>query len=121
MHEYKDSFSRETEDERPATNEQNVQEHLAPIVATTPNRAGGGFISMVLHELRTPLNSLDGVVDLLMRGDLGELTEQQHLYLGYAKEAVGQLTSVVEDILLVMRSDSGEFEIRPEGMDFRAL
>jgi signal transduction histidine kinase len=87
----------------------------------SPTRTDGGFVSMVLHELRTPLNSLDGLINLFRQGDLGELTEQQLLYLGYAKEAVGQLTSVVEDILLVMRSDAGQFEIRPEGMDFRAL
>jgi signal transduction histidine kinase len=113
MHEHNDDFQQETESEQTAAREQPTKK------AST--RSDKSFVSMILHELRTPLNSLDGVVDLLGQGDLGELTDQQRLYLSYAKEAIGQLTVAVEDILLVMRSDAGQFEIRLEGIDFRAL
>ena len=85
------------------------------------NRMRANFISMVSHELRTPLNSVHGFIDLLMQGHMGELTEEQHTYLGYAQEGVGQLISIAEDILLMTRSDLGQFEIKPEEVNFRVL
>jgi len=85
------------------------------------NRMRTNFVSMVSHELRTPLNSVHGFIDLLMQGHMGELTGEQHKYLGYAQEGVHQLISIAEDILLMTRSDLGQFEIRPEEVNFRVL
>lgn len=80
------------------------------------NRVRSNFVSMVSHELRTPLNSVHGFIDLIMQGHMGELTEEQHTYLGYAQEGVDQLISIVEDILLMTRSDLGQFDVKQEGM-----
>lgn len=85
------------------------------------NRMRANFVSMVSHELRTPLNSVHGFIDLLMQGHMGELTEEQHTYLGYAQEGVQQLITIAEDILLMTRSDQGQFEIKPEEVNFRVL
>ena len=85
------------------------------------NRARANFVSMVSHELRTPLNSVHGFIDLLLQGQMGELTEEQHTYLGYAQEGVQQLVSIVEDILLMTRSDSGQFEMKRQEVDLRVL
>lgn len=85
------------------------------------NRVRANFVSMVSHELRTPLNSVHGFIDLLLQGHMGELTEEQHKYLGYAQEGVQQLVSIVEDILFMTRSDSGKFEIKQQEVDFRVL
>jgi len=88
---------------------------------TAANRVRANFVSMVSHELRTPLNSVNGFVDLLLQGHMGELTEEQKKYLGYAQEGVQQLTSMVEDILLITRSDSGQFEIKQQEMNLLTL
>jgi two-component system phosphate regulon sensor histidine kinase PhoR len=85
------------------------------------NRMRTNFVSMVSHELRTPLNSVHGFIELLMQGHMGELTQEQKTYLGYAQEGVLQLISIAEDILLMTRSDSGQFEIKPEEVNFRVL
>ncbi|WP_126581574.1 sensor histidine kinase [Tengunoibacter tsumagoiensis] len=85
------------------------------------NRVRSNFVSMVSHELRTPLNSVHGFIDLLMQGHMGKLTEEQHTYLGYTQEGVQQLISIVEDILLMTRSDLGQFESRQEEVHFRGL
>ncbi len=79
------------------------------------------FVSMVSHELRTPLNSVHGFIDLLLQGHMGELNEEQHTYLGYAEEGVQQLMSIVEDILFMTRSDSGQFEMKPQEVNFHVL
>lgn len=79
------------------------------------------FVSMVSHELRTPLNSVHGFIDLLLQGHMGQLTEEQHTYLGYTQEGVQQLISIVEDILFMTRSDLGQFEIRQQEVHFQSL
>jgi PAS domain S-box-containing protein len=88
---------------------------------TAANRVRSNFVSMVSHELRTPLNSVHGFVDLLLQGHMGELTEEQHKYLSYAQEGVQQLISMVEDILLITRSDSGQFEIKQQETNLLVL
>src|SRR6266496_2310882 len=85
------------------------------------NHVRANFVSMVSHELRTPLNSVHGFIDLLLQGQMGELNEEQHKYLGYTQEGVQQLISIVEDILFMTRSDSGQFEIRSQEVQFRSL
>ncbi len=85
------------------------------------NRVRANFVSMVSHELRTPLNSVQGFVDLLLQGYMGSLNEEQQKYLGYVQDGVQQLVSSVEDILLLTRSDSGQFEIKQEVVDFAYL
>ena len=79
------------------------------------------FVSMVSHELRTPLNSIYGFIDLLMQGHMGALNDEQRLYLGYTQEGVQQLMTIVEDILFMTRSDSGQFEIKPQKTNSRVL
>src|SRR5216684_479210 len=85
------------------------------------NRVRANFVSMVSHELRTPLNSVHGFIDLLLQGQMGELTKEQHKYLGYAQEGVQQLVSIVEDILFMTRSDSGQFEMKRQKVNFHVL
>jgi two-component system phosphate regulon sensor histidine kinase PhoR len=85
------------------------------------NQVRSNFVSMVSHELRTPLNSIHGFIDLLLQGHMGELTDEQHTYLGYTQEGVQQLVSIVEDILFMTRSDLGQFEIKQEEVHFQSL
>lgn len=85
------------------------------------NQVRANFVSMVSHELRTPLNSVHGFIDLLMQGHMGSLTDEQRKYLGYAQQGVQQLMTIVEDILFMTRSDSGQFEIKPQKVNARVL
>ncbi len=85
------------------------------------NQVRANFVSMVSHELRTPLNSVHGFIDLLLQGHMGELAPEQHKYLSYAQEGVQQLISIVEDILFMTRSDSGQFEIKQQEVNSLTL
>lgn len=85
------------------------------------NRVRANFVSMVSHELRTPLNSVHGFIDLLLLGHMGELTDEQRMYLGYTQEGVQQLVSIVEDILFMTRSDLGQFDIKRGETSMRVL
>lgn len=85
------------------------------------NQVRANFVSMVSHELRTPLNSVHGFIDLMIQGHMGPLSEEQHKYLGYAQEGVQQLMAIVEDILFMTRSDSGQFEMKRQKVNTRVL
>lgn len=85
------------------------------------NQVRANFVSMVSHELRTPLNSVNGFIDLLAQGHMGALTDEQRLYLGYTQEGVQQLMTIVEDILFMTRSDSGQFEVKPQKVNSRVI
>ena len=85
------------------------------------NSVRSNFVSMVSHELRTPLNSVHGFIDLLMQGHMGELNPEQKQYLGYAQEGVQQLIAIVEDILFMTRSDTGQFDMKQQKGSFLEL
>jgi signal transduction histidine kinase len=85
------------------------------------NSVRSNFVSMVSHELRTPLNSVHGFIDLLMQGHMGELNAEQKQYLGYAQEGVQQLITIVEDILFMTRSDTGQFDMKQQEVNFLGL
>ncbi len=76
------------------------------------DRMRSNFISMVSHELRTPLNSINGFLEIVAEEQVGPLNERQHEFLGYARQSTQQLTTLVEDILLITKADSGEFKLR---------
>lgn len=66
------------------------------------------FLSNAAHELRTPLHSANGFMEMVLDGMAGPLNERQSEMLTYAHIAIGQLSSLVEDVLFVARADSGE-------------
>ena len=76
------------------------------------NRMRANFISMVSHELRTPLNSINGFLEIVLEGHVGNLTPRQDEFLNYARTSTHQLVTLVEDILFISRADTGQFKLR---------
>lgn len=71
------------------------------------------FLSCAGHELRTPLHSANGFVEMVLDGLAGPLNERQQEMLGYAHMAIGQLTTLVDDVIFFARADNGEIQLRP--------
>jgi signal transduction histidine kinase len=70
----------------------------------TLDRMKDEFIASVSHEFRTPLTSIRGYAELLAEEDLGE---QQRTYLDVIARNSARLTSLVQDLLLMARIQSG--------------
>ena len=64
------------------------------------------LVQNVSHELRTPLTFIRGYVDLLVDGEMGELSTEQQRALGIVAEKTGDITRLVEDIMSLQRIDS---------------
>lgn len=70
------------------------------------------FLSLVAHELRSPLNTINGYLDLTLEGVAGELNEQQREFIRRARASSEHLYSLLEDILLISRADSGQLHLK---------
>ena len=75
------------------------------------------FLSNVAHELRNPLHSANGFVEMVLDGLAGSLNERQLEMLSHAHTAIGQLGTLIEDVLFVARSDNGEIQVRVSTVD----
>jgi signal transduction histidine kinase len=66
------------------------------------------FVASVSHELRTPLTSIRGYLELVLDGDVAELTEEQLRYLLVVDRNAGRLLRVVDDLLFAAQVDAGK-------------
>jgi signal transduction histidine kinase len=75
------------------------------------NRAKSEFVSFVAHELRTPMTSIRGYADMLTRGMVGELTEQQIQFVDTIHSNVGRMQILVSDLQDVSRIETAQMRL----------
>jgi heavy metal sensor kinase len=77
------------------------------------------FTSDVSHELRTPLAAIRSVgeVGLARNGTRDEYRE----LVGSMLEEVGRLTTLIDELLMISRADSGAIQLQRSNVDVRAL
>jgi len=73
------------------------------------------FVATVSHELRTPLTSIRGYVDLLLDGDVGEVSSEMREYLEIVRNNSDRLTTLINDLLDISRIETGRarFDLAP--------
>lgn len=73
------------------------------------------FISMISHELRTPLTIIQSTADLLEYYDWSPSDKQERFER--IREAVFHMTQLLEDVLLIGKSEAGTLQLRPQAID----
>lgn len=73
------------------------------------------FVYIVAHELGNPIFAVDGYLSMAVGGSLGKVNSKIKSVLEEAKTINKQLSSLVSDLLEVIRSESGQlkFELEP--------
>ncbi len=66
-------------------------------------RVKSEFISMVGHQLRTPISSTRWIIESLLEGDLGELSQNQKEYLNELYKSNEKLRKFLNELLNVIR------------------
>jgi signal transduction histidine kinase len=73
-------------------------------------RAKEEFVATVSHELRTPLAAIKGYAELL-EDDVSSLGEETVQFLSVVQRNAERLTRLVDDLLLLQRSDTQGIEL----------
>ncbi|WNO04365.1 ATP-binding protein [Rhodoferax mekongensis] len=72
------------------------------------------FITMASHEFRTPLATIHGSVDLLMHYQDRMPADKKRLTLLKIDDAVERMTHMLENVLVIGRSDAGRLQFKPQ-------
>ncbi len=70
------------------------------------------FVANVSHELRTPLTTIKGYAETLLEGGLEE--DQALQFAQVIKRHTDRLTKIVEDLLMLSRIETKEFQLKME-------
>jgi len=77
------------------------------------------FFAMASHELKTPLTSMSGYLQLAERYlDRGR-TDAALAALKSGRARIGEMSSLIDDLLNASRLEAGRFPVRPERIDLR--
>ncbi len=82
--------------------------------AVLADRAKTDFLATMSHELRTPLNAIAGYAELLEMGMRGPISEQQRDAISRIRKSEQHLLGVVNDILMLSRSENGRIPLNLE-------
>jgi two-component system cell cycle sensor histidine kinase PleC len=85
--------------------------------ARAANAAKTSFLATMSHELRTPLNAIIGFSEMIHRELLGPVGKPEYrAYAGDVEHSGRRLLAVINDILDIAKSESGQLELRIEAM-----
>jgi signal transduction histidine kinase len=79
------------------------------------------FMNMAAHELRTPLTVLNGYLSMLRDGTFGPPSEAWLSPLAVLEGKVGELTRLIDDLLIGARLEREATTSRPQVHDLAAL
>jgi signal transduction histidine kinase len=83
------------------------------------NLAKSEFISFVAHELRTPMTSIRGYADLMSKGIVGPMTDEQREFVGTIIGNVQRMQVLVSDLQDVSRIETGRLRLEVAPTRFR--
>jgi len=90
----------------------------AKLKAEAASKAKSDFLANMSHELRTPLNAIIGFSDLIKSQTLGPIDNRT--YVDYAADinfSGTHLLEIINDILDVVRHESGKMELKEDAVD----
>lgn len=69
------------------------------------------FMAMITHELKSPLSSFLFVMQLLLKGHYGQLTEEGKRYIAATEQDVERLINLISELLDLEKIDAREFAV----------
>jgi PAS domain S-box-containing protein len=94
--------------------EAELSQRLAVREQSELNDMKARFISMASHEFRTPLTAIHGSVELLRHYEDRLSPEKRVQTLEKIDDAVERMTHMLENVLLIGRTNAGQVEFRPK-------
>lgn len=91
----------------------NQELQAAEAALESSNSAKDEFIGMVSHELKNPLTVLAGTMALLAANPIDQSHDESRQMIAGLQEEFARLLRVVDDLLIVARSELGTVDIEP--------
>lgn len=85
------------------------------------NQLKANFIASISHELRTPLTHMRGYLEMLISGELGEVSAEQGSALEVIHRAEMRLERLIEDLIEFSLASRGQLELKLEPVDLSVL
>jgi PAS domain S-box-containing protein len=79
------------------------------------------FISLASHQLRTPATGVKQYLGMLLEGYVGELSENNRIYVKTAYDSNERQLTIINDILKTAQIDSDMYELQKSKHDLAAL
>jgi len=79
------------------------------------------FVTMASHEFRTPLTTINATSDIILKYADKMSQDDINLRLQTIKNEVVDMTSMLEDVLILGKSDAQKLEYNPEFLDVVSL
>jgi two-component system CheB/CheR fusion protein len=98
-----------------------VERELLLHDAQTASIAKSDFVGVMSHEFRTPLNAIVGYAGIMEAGAVGEVTEDQRLYLARIAASATNLTHMIDDTMESVRMETGAEKVDSMPIDLTAL
>jgi signal transduction histidine kinase len=75
------------------------------------------FVSIVSHELRAPLAAIENYLNVVLDGFAGDLTDKQRRFLERSKLRIGDLRSLISDVVDLARMQPEQIQADFEWLD----
>ena len=85
------------------------------------DRLKSEFVANVSHELRTPMTSIQGYVQVMLMGALGEMTPQQREFLEIVDRNTERLRILVNDLLDISRIEASQASLKMETLNLNDI
>jgi two-component system sensor histidine kinase VicK len=85
------------------------------------DKAKSEFVSLASHQLRTPLTGISWYTEMILRGDVGEVTLAQRKYLEEVYNTNRRMIDLVNTLLNVSSIELGTFTVQSVPTDICAL
>ena len=104
-----------------------LAEHASPAIVnaqlfqelTRANEARSEFVSIVAHELKNPMTSMRGYTDLLLKGVVGPVNEQQAGFLNTIFNNVTRMETLVSDLNDLTKQQTNNLRLEIAPVDLR--
>jgi PAS domain S-box-containing protein len=79
------------------------------------------FISMTSHEFRVPLTAVYSSTELLEQYSSNWAEEKKLKHFNRIKDSVNRMTTLLDDVLIVNKAESGKLEFNPQPLNLNQL
>jgi signal transduction histidine kinase len=79
------------------------------------------FLSVTSHELRTPMSIIKGYIQMMLKGNLGTISNEQKKALDIILRNSNRLDTLIQDILDISRLESGTMKFIPERTNVKTM